>query len=79
MCPVRPAETIRIRLFQIVRNLLEIVFRNNTIRVEKDLIFTFGTFHTIIPGQASARIRFEKVTYIQLVFIFFDYLVATNR
>ena len=79
MCLVWPSVAVSIVRLQLTCQGFEIMWRNDTIRVEEHKIVTGGTFHAVVARQTAAGIGLEIVTHIYFVLVSGGHLVASDR
>ena len=76
MSPVRTAECIRLLPLEFSLNLLQISFRENTIRIQYQHIFSISSLHPIVTGLSGTGIHFIIIMYSQTVGIFVHHILT---
>lgn len=56
-------------LQDVVVNVLEVVFRNQAIRIKDYKVIAFSPGKAIISGKALPLVLFEKIIYFESVFV----------
>ena len=73
MFPVRSTETVGIIVVKIFPNRLEVIGRDDAVRVEEDQVTSLGMFHPYVTGIASSGIFFDDVMNIEFRAKSFDF------
>ena len=61
MLPVRPTETVGIIFGQVFLNRLEVIGRDDAVRVEKDQIISFRMLHPDVAGIATSGVCLDDI------------------